>query len=163
MKTRITIILLGALSAACSAFGINQTEDKEIPKNFFPPGRHSADLYGGMMTPAGKGFVEFSEQDGGNIALTVITSEGKKYTARFSPDRGHCLFLGRAELDSQRDFSRSTAGALDERIERSWSSERYTVMIAYTFSDRMHVVYLRDRITNDPLLIAKFPPSDVTD
>lgn len=54
--------------------------------------------------------------------------------------------------------ARKTGGALGRRIDRVWSSDRFMVLVGITEKDGMHVIYFRDRATNDPLLIAKFAP-----
>lgn len=59
------------------------------------------------------------------------------------------------KLQSPDGFTRTKAGALGNRIERIWSSTRYMALVGI-LDDGHHAVHLRDRLTNDPQVIAKF-------
>ncbi len=126
-------------------------------ERFFQRGTYPAQLFTGLMKPAGNGIVTIGFLDPGYL-LSVRDAQGNQYQVTFSGDLADCTFPGRFPLKSSAGFAKTKGGALGNRIERVWSSSRHTVLVGVPLDDGLRVVYLRDRVTNDPLLIAKFSP-----
>ncbi len=129
------------------------------PEYYFPRGTYSAQLYSGMMSSIGQGTVTIGRIEGFYL-LSVRDARGKAYLARVTEDLSECIFPGNIKLPSKEGFARKSGGALGRRIDRVWSTERYMVLVGVTLDDSKHVVYFRDRATNDPLIVAKFEPNN---
>ena len=149
----------GELPESSKRQAIQATEEApEVPPPaaFFPRGRHPCKAYGGLMLPLGNGTVDISDGDDGSVLLVVEIGK-QSYSAKFPKDLSECRFQDRVNLPSSKGFEPASGGALGDRVSRTWSTDRYTVVVGILKNEPLHVVYLRDRATNDPLVVAKFP------
>ena len=153
------LALSGCQTDALSGSGdsANAPAPSYPPEHYFPRGTYRAQLFSGMMRPAGHGTVTVGRIEG-FFLLNVSDARGKSYMVRFSDDLSECVFPGNVKLPSKESFAQKSGGALGRRIDRVWSTDRFMVVVGITLDDSRHVIYLRDRATNDPLLIAKFEP-----
>ncbi len=104
-----------------------------------------------MMSPAGYGTVTIGRIDG-FFLLNVIDSRGKSYLVRIADDLSECVFPGGIKLSSKEAFAQKSGGALGRRIDRVWSSDRFTVLVGVTLDDSICV-------TESPTILCLLPNS----
>jgi len=124
--------------------------------DFLPAGTHEATFYTWPIRELGKGSVSV-KRDAGVIIVGVKNHRGKVDEFKLVDDLSRCEFEGVFLHPDQAAFERSDGGALGSRVDRVWKDNRLTVLVGRSLSDNKNVIYLNDRLTNDILVISKFP------
>ena len=140
------------------ANSIYKTEN-EIIESILPHGTYTnAEFFGGLMTHLGTGTVFIGVKKNQDRFVSLRKTATEAYSFTISNDLSICSLDDGTTIPSKGGFSKKDGGALGPRLDRSWETDRYTIMIGRISKDGTSVVYFRDRLTNDPLLIVKFVP-----